>query len=362
MAATVVVGFTELFILSCFLALASSTSTLYVTHIPDCISFNEGAGAISSDEISDVVSVALGFTPSKELRWSGLSQGDLFKRPSANVLVAVQSVSGSEVQPSFASQRKYVITNTGAVQMENARMSISKAYGEDAGVYFDLTSDSKEIKLPLKYQSLFKDLPATLKGISTSLHGDLSILLDFQQGSLNLSGVADTVLFSELQLMKNMLLELSENQGLIQDGVPDLYSFTISGLRAVQTEYGVESEQAKDASRIVGQFLDQFSSAFAALYENNALVEILLTDVESYSRRLSRSILQAATPSPAPPGAPDLNVAGTYDENWPVFFNIFLWLGVTLTITVLAVAHLLWYMDPGDTIIYRMTSQRMKMD
>ena len=51
--------------------------------------------------------------------------------------------------------------------------------------------------------------------------------------------------------------KLSKNKGLIEDGVPDLYTFTISGLRAVQTEYGVQSLQAKDASRIVSQFLDK---------------------------------------------------------------------------------------------------------
>ncbi len=51
------------------------------------------------------------FPKLQELQWSGLSQGSLFERPSANVLVAVESVDGSEVQPSFNSQRQYTVTN-----------------------------------------------------------------------------------------------------------------------------------------------------------------------------------------------------------------------------------------------------------
>lgn len=52
-----------------------------------------------------------------------------------------------------------------------------------------------------------------------------------------------------------------------------------------------------------------------------------------------------------------------YDNEFPPIFNISLWLMIILVLTVYAVAVVMWYMDPGrDSVIYRVTSQRMKSE
>ncbi|XP_053951344.1 ATPase H(+)-transporting accessory protein 2 [Anastrepha ludens] len=57
------------------------------------------------------------------------------------------------------------------------------------------------------------------------------------------------------------------------------------------------------------------------------------------------------------------NLAAYYDENYPVIFNIILWFMVALGLSLLAVCYAIADMDPGrDSIIYRMTSTRMKKD
>lgn len=44
-------------------------------------------------------------------------------------------------------------------------------------------------------------------------------------------------------------------------------------------------------------------------------------------------------------------------------FNIILWFGVVMVFSLLAISYTIGYMDPGrDSIIYRMTSTRMKKD
>ncbi|XP_076754218.1 ATPase H(+)-transporting accessory protein 2 isoform X1 [Xylocopa sonorina] len=56
-------------------------------------------------------------------------------------------------------------------------------------------------------------------------------------------------------------------------------------------------------------------------------------------------------------------LAQTYSENYPVMFNIFLWFGVVFVFSLLAICITISQMDPGrDSIIYRMTSNRMKKD
>lgn len=58
-----------------------------------------------------------------------------------------------------------------------------------------------------------------------------------------------------------------------------------------------------------------------------------------------------------------LNLAEVYSDNYPVIFNIILWFGVAFVFSLLAVSVFIADMDPGrDSIIYRMTSTRMKKD
>ncbi|XP_011349190.1 uncharacterized protein LOC105286143 isoform X1 [Ooceraea biroi] len=55
--------------------------------------------------------------------------------------------------------------------------------------------------------------------------------------------------------------------------------------------------------------------------------------------------------------------AKTYTENYPVIFNIILWFCIVFFFSLLAICIAIADMDPGrDSIIYRMTSNRMKKD
>lgn len=62
------------------------------------------------------------------------------------------------------------------------------------------------------------------------------------------------------------------------------------------------------------------------------------------------------------PGSP-YNLAYKYNFEYAVIFNIVLWLMIALALAVIAIAYNLWNMDPGyDSIIYRMTNQKIRMD
>nr|XP_050853374.1 ATPase H(+)-transporting accessory protein 2 isoform X4 [Vespula vulgaris] len=62
-------------------------------------------------------------------------------------------------------------------------------------------------------------------------------------------------------------------------------------------------------------------------------------------------------------GQDEWNHAKHYTYNYPVIFNIFLWFGVVFVFSLLAICIAIADMDPGrDSIIYRMTSNRMKKD
>jgi len=78
-----------------------------------------------------------------------------------------------------------------------------------------------------------------------------------------------------------------------------------------------------------------------------------------YHRLSKRSILQAE----ADQGTSHLNLSSSYDDMFPVIFNIWFWLMVLLALTVYAVSVAMWNMDPGhDSIIYRLTQQKIKSE
>ncbi|MEQ2211474.1 hypothetical protein XENOCAPTIV_002721, partial [Xenoophorus captivus] len=141
-----------------------------------------------------------------------------------------------------------------------------------------------------------------------------------------LDGVAETVhsLFSEytpvvLQLAPSE--ELQRHRHLAKDFSPDLYSLELSGLEELSRLYGNDSPQYRDATAILA------------------------------------SVLQKSNP-----GSP-YNLAYKYNFQYAVIFNIVLWLMIALALAVIVVSYNLWNMDPGyDSIIYRMTNQKIRMD
>ncbi|PIO05050.1 hypothetical protein AB205_0077680 [Aquarana catesbeiana] len=98
-----------------------------------------------------------------------------------------------------------------------------------------------------------------------------------------------------------------------------------------------------------------------SIYGGNAIVEVVAVETfETPLVRKSRSILESQAISN--PGSP-YNLAYEYNFNYAVVFNIILWIMIGLALAVIAVSYNLWNMDPGyDSIIYRMTNQKIRMD
>lgn len=68
------------------------------------------------------------------------------------------------------------------------------------------------------------------------------------------------------------------------------------------------------------------------------------------------SLLQGETDNP-------YNLAYPYNYNYSVIFNIILWMMIGFALAVIVISYNLWNMDPGyDSIIYRMTNQKIRMD
>jgi hypothetical protein len=108
---------------------------------------------------------------------------------------------------------------------------------------------------------------------------------------------------------------------------------------------------------IVNKFYEQCNSG------DNALV-YLLNILPEQKDLLERSRRELANSIMVNNNVTKLqNEAIFYNDNYAVTFNILFWSSLFLGLAVIGISCKLWYMDPGsDTVIYRMTSQRIKKD
>ncbi|NWX35605.1 RENR protein, partial [Notiomystis cincta] len=211
-----------------------------------------------------------------------------------------------------------------------------------------------------KANAVFEDLSVTLRQLRNRLFQDSSILSSLPLNSLSRNNEVDLLFLSELQVLHDIASLLSRHKHLAKDHSPDLYSLELSGLEEVGKRYGEDSQQFKDASQILVDSLQKFADEMFNLYGGNAVVEVVaVKEFNSPLSRKTRSILQASQSEKENP----YNLAYPYNYDYSVIFNIVLWMMIGLALAVIVISYNLWNMDPGyDSIIYRMTNQKIRMD
>lgn len=212
-----------------------------------------------------------------------------------------------------------------------------------------------------KANSVFEDLSVTLRQLRNRLFQENSVLNSLPLNSLSRNNEVDLLFLSELQVLHDISSLLSRHKHLAKDHSPDLYSLELAGLDEIGKHYGEDSEQFRDASKILVDALQKFADDMYNLYGGNAVVE--LVTVRSFDTSLvrkTRTILEAKQernpPSP-------YNLAYKYNLEYSVVFNMVLWIMIALALAVIVTSYNIWNMDPGyDSIIYRMTNQKIRMD
>uniref|UniRef100_A0A5F8GES7 Renin receptor n=1 Tax=Monodelphis domestica TaxID=13616 RepID=A0A5F8GES7_MONDO len=297
-----------------------------VLRSPESVVFRDGKWPIPGDRIPDVAALSMGFSVEEDLSWPGLAVGNLFLRPRATVLVTVKGVDSLAL-----------LKNVVSYPLENRVYMVGKA------------------------NAVFEDLSVTLRQLRNRLYQDNSILSSLPLNSLSRNNDVDLLFLSELQVLHDISNLLSRHKHLAKDHSPDLYSLELAGLDEIGKRYGEDSQQFKDASQILTDFLQKFADEMYNLYGGNAVVEVVTVKAfDTPLVRKTRTVLQ--TKSKAVKGNL-YNLAHRYSANYAVVFNIVLWLMLGIALAVIIISYGLWNIDPGyDGIVYRMTNQKIRMD
>ncbi|KAL7831495.1 hypothetical protein SRHO_G00309980 [Serrasalmus rhombeus] len=331
---------------------------LTVLRSPQYVTFREGQWPLAGEKVPDLVALTMGFSVQEDLDWPGLAAGSLFQRPRATALIAVRGV-GSLDLPSNTSS--YPLENPVPFTLDSVANTIHTLFAESTPVVLQLAPSEERLYMMGMANTVFEDLPVTLQQIRARLSQEGSVLHSLPLHSLSRNSEADLLFLSEVQVLHDISALLQRHKHLAKDQAPDLFSLELAGLEEIARRYGNDSPQFQDATKILASVLQKFADDVYGVYGNNAVVEVVTVKTfEAPLTRKSRSILESKQISN--PGSP-YNLAYKYNFEYAVIFNIVLWLMIMLALAVIVIAYNLWNMDPGyDSIIYRMTNQKIRMD
>ncbi|XP_076851989.1 renin receptor [Brachyhypopomus gauderio] len=331
---------------------------LTVLRSPQYVHFREGQWPLSGEKVPDLVSLTMGFSVPEDLDWPGLAAGSLFQRPRANVVIVVRGVGSLDLPSNISS---YPLENPVPFTLDSVANTIHTLFAESTPVVLQLAPSQERLYMMGMANTVFEDLPVTLQQIRSRLSQDGSVLHTLPLHSLSRNNEADLLFLSEIQVLHDICALLLRHKHLARDQAPDLFSLELSGLEEIGHRYGTDSPQFQDAAKILAAALQKFADDVSGVYGNNAVVEVVTVKTfEVVLTRKSRSILE--TQQMTNPGSP-YNLAYKYNFDYAVIFNIVLWLMIVMALAIIVIAYNLWNMDPGyDSIIYRMTNQKIRMD
>ncbi|KAK2148980.1 hypothetical protein LSH36_473g03010 [Paralvinella palmiformis] len=339
-------------------------SEFIVTHAPEHVQFVKDSEELPLSEIQDVISLTFGFDVDKDLSWKGLAAGNLFLRPKATILISVEGPQNLQLAIDGRAIYK-TAEDVSELDTDNVAYNILNLAGkEEKPLIVDLSLESRVLEVRSHHPDLFRDVPATLDKLrDTFADGGSGLFSSAQLGSLNITKPNDLTFIGELHMIKTIIDAVQDKGQQLQGRLPNFFHFKIRGLQKMFDAYGDRSKQAEDAQKLLSDFIGQITAKLRQIYADNVVVEVVTVPRSQQTTRRMRHLLELDANPTASPVQVDLNLAAEYSDMYPIVFNMMLWFVIVMFITLLAISYGIWYMDPGrDSIIYRMTSQRMKKD
>lgn len=332
---------------------------LVVTHAPSYVTFQEQRKALPTSDVPNVITHTLGIQTDRDVTWGGLAQSSLFKRPKANVLVSIVGHSDLGKKPLAVKNlaRFPIKMDDPVVDIASLMNTLQGAFFDQSPLLLDAGLDNNFFDVHSDFD-VFRKLPDTMRKMADRLLDSDSVQQRHTTGTLNSSRPSDLKLMGELQLIQDVINTVSSSPDMLKSKSPDLFSFTITGLNDIVKKHGGKSPQADDAQRLISDFISKMTDDFRKLYKDNVVVEVLTVnpDLGVYVRK-TRSLMAVDDSNI------NINLSKDYDENYPAIFNIILWLMIVMFVVLFGVSYGMWNIDPGrDSIIYRMTTTRLKKD
>lgn len=313
----------RLILISTLFVTAYGSGQLSILKSPKSVSF-KGADRLEEQSLGDVLAATLGYSVEYSSEWNGLLINDPFNLAQGAVAVVID---GLETLPSSV----------------NNKAKTFELYG--TGGQNSLDTLTYRVRLPV-------DLDL-MQGLDSLELYNIKLANEKTTSSLKPQFYAEDKLFLEQIAAINAL---SEKLASITD-LPTLVTIRLSFAPLLSAHLTDSPAAITEAQKLLSAAIEQLTAAAEKAYNGNVVVAAITIKDESMRSKRSTGARSDTFDHET------LNLAKNYNENYPVIFNILFWFGVIMLFSLLAISYTIGYMDPGrDSIIYRMTSTRMKKD
>ncbi|ALC48044.1 VhaM8.9, partial [Drosophila busckii] len=303
-----------------------ATGEFTVLNSPKAISF-KGNSPLNSRYVGDVLYAAMGNAIVGDSDWSGLTINDPFNLAKGVIAIHVDGISH--------------ITTAG-----NAKTY--ELYGSNTGHSLNsLAAELEAINEPL-CDINFEQHDEGVQAFK-SCFGDFETVTAKPTKHLN-----PELHSSDKQFLKEVGFINAASENLAEMLKPSnilLIRLSVEGIAKAHGEKSIAMDEAnKLLSTAIGRLLA------AAQKSSDSVLFVQSTDKDAANARSKREAVD-------PNKKNTFNLAEYYNDDYPIIFNIILWFMVVFALSLLAICYAIAVMDPGrDSIIYRMTSTRMKKD
>ncbi|XP_052869719.1 ATPase H(+)-transporting accessory protein 2 [Anopheles cruzii] len=307
---------------------AANCDQLSVLHSPKAVEFR-GNSHLDSDSVPDVFAAALGYSVSHPTEWDGMVVKDPFNTPDGAVVVVAEGLDSFSLKDA----RTYKLDgNTGSLAL--SELLQKTADHQVVGFEVDLKDSSDSFATPLGTVQP-DDEEFSAQHLKPKVN---KADADFLRQVAYVNGLSDLLVTST-------------------DRIPAVHIVRVS-FEALLASHEHNSAALEEARKLFATALEGLQTAAEKAFDGSVIVGL----VTASEKPLTRSKRQAQKQEEEEDDNP-LNLAKKYNGNYPVIFNIILWFSVVLAFSLIAISIVIGTMDPGrDSIIYRMTSTRMKKD
>uniref|UniRef100_A0A182QPP9 Uncharacterized protein n=1 Tax=Anopheles farauti TaxID=69004 RepID=A0A182QPP9_9DIPT len=307
---------------------AANCDQLSVLYSPKAVEFS-GNSRLDSEALPEVFGAALGYSVSLPTEWDGMTIKDPFNTANGAVVVVAEGLDSLAVDGAKSFQ---LDGNTGSVALSELVQKSADHQGVSFEVDLKESSDSFTTPLGTVQPDDEEVKPQHLKPKSNKADSDFLRQIAF------LNGLSDLLVTST-------------------DRIPTVHIVRVS-FEALLAAHEPNSPALEEANKLFVSALAGLETASEKAFDGAVIVGLVTANEGQLVVRSKRQAVQPKQEEEDP-----LNLALKYNSNYPVMFNIILWFSVVLAFSLIAISIVIGTMDPGrDSIIYRMTSTRMKKD
>lgn len=317
----------NILLVSALFAAAYCSSELAIVNTPSSLSFTKN-DPIPANDVGKLITASLGYPIIDPSQWSDFTILDPFNTPIGAVAININGV--EKLNFDSLKSKTYPIDGTEIHDsLSEAEERVAHSQGQSVTLDFN---DGPSIFAPYKY--IFGEIKGKPEKISTSLKRENPDEKQF---------------LDQLSLLSEFTKVLETTDKHLPNFI-NIHLTTVNGNAASQTE----------ALKLLTAAVELLVQATQKAYGQDKVLILCTSSKDAVVKRTRRATDVKNKGDPIPK---DLNLAKTYSQDYPVIFNIILWFGVVIAFSLLAISYAIASMDPGrDSIIYRMTSNRIKKD